>query len=83
MRMPPDHLVMNLPDHIRHAKAPLLLRDLRMKNNLQQQVPHLLREFLVISRVESLQHFVSFFEQIRSQRLVRLFAVPGTPFRRP
>src|SRR2546430_14935687 len=76
MWVPPDHLVVNLADDVRHRKPAFLARNLRMKNNLQQQVSHLFGKLRVIPRLEGLQHLVSFFEQVGSQRLVRLLPVP-------
>lgn len=69
---------MNLADHVGHGKTALFLRNLRVKDDLQKQVAHLLGELRVVPGVECLQHLVSLFEQVGSQAPVRLLAVPGT-----
>src|SRR2546425_5249167 len=76
--MPADHFVVDFANHVRHGEAPLFPRDLRMKDNLQKQVAHLFRKLGVVPAFEGFQNFVSFFEQIGSQRLMRLLAIPGT-----
>ena len=53
-----------------------------MKEDLQQHVAQLLREFGAVLPVKNLQHFVGFFEKIGFQRLMRLLAVPWTSVRR-
>src|SRR5467141_5393631 len=81
MRMPPDHLVMNLANHLGDGEASFFARDLRVKNNLQEQIPHLFRELRVASTFEGFHDFVGFFDEVSSQRLMRLLAVPGTAVR--
>src|SRR5260370_16822332 len=83
MRMPPDHLVMNLANHLGYGEASFLASDLRVKNNLQKQIPHLFRELRVASTFEGFHDFVGFFDEVSSQRLMRLLAVPGAPVRSP
>src|SRR6267378_551736 len=81
MGMPPNHLVVNFADYIRNRKTPPLLRNLRMKNDLQEKVAHFLRELVVVSTLESFQGFVRLLNQIGSQGFVSLFAIPGTAAR--
>ncbi len=83
VRMPPHHLVVHLANHVGNAKPPLFLRNLRMKHNLQQQIPHLFRKLRVIAALQRLQNLVSLLDQISSQRRVRLLFVPRTPIRSP
>jgi len=82
MRMPPDHLVMDGADHLGSGEAALFAGDLGMKNNLQKQVAHLIRKLGVVPAFEGFQNFVGFFDEIGSQRLMRLLAVPRAPVRR-
>src|SRR5258708_37811991 len=79
MRMPPDHLVMDVADHFRHGEAPFFAGDLRVKNNLQEQIAHLFRELRVASTFEGFHDLVGFFDQVSSQRLMRLLAIPWAP----
>src|SRR5258708_32840972 len=77
MRMPPDHLVVDFANHLGYGEAAFFARDLRMENNLQKKIAHLFREFGIVPAFEGFQNFVGFFDQVGSQRLMRLLAVPG------
>src|SRR5260370_29427972 len=79
MGMPPDHLAMNFANHFGYREAALFAGDLRMKHNLQEQIAHLFRKLGVVPAFEGFQDFVGFFDEVGSQRLMRLFAVPGAP----
>src|SRR5712664_2373652 len=81
MGMPPDHLVMDFANHLGHGEAAFFACDLRMKNNLQKQVAHLFRKLGIVPAFEGFQNFVGFFDEVRSQRLMRLLAVPRAPVR--
>ena len=81
MRMAANHLVVNFADDVSRGEAALLARNLRMKNHLKKKIAHFLGEFGVIAGIESVQNFVSFFDQVRTKSGVRLFAVPRTALR--
>src|SRR5205085_10087348 len=76
VRVPADHLVVNFADHVGHAEAALFARNLRMKNNLQEQIPHFFGKLRVVSRVESFQDLVSLFQKISPQAVMGLLTVP-------
>src|SRR5467141_1398215 len=81
MGMPPNHLVVDFANYIRNRKTSSLLRDLRMKNDLQEKVAHFLRELVVVPALQRFQDFICLLNQIGSQRFVSLFAIPGTAVR--
>jgi uncharacterized protein DUF1844 len=81
MGMPPNHLVVDFADYIRNRKTPPLLRDLRMKYDLQEKISHFFREFGVVPALQRFQDFVRLLNQIGSQRFVSLFAIPRTAAR--
>ncbi len=60
--VPPYHLFVYFPNHVRNRKSGFLACDLRMKYNLQQEVAHFFREFGVIAAFERLQDFVCFLD---------------------
>ena len=50
--------------------------DLRVHDDQQQEIAQLLAKMRVVFRARGLRHFVSFFNQRRQQRFVRLLPVP-------
>src|SRR5712692_4561083 len=82
MRMAPDQLVVNLANHVGHREAALFPCDLRMKNYLEQQIAHFLGKLGVVSAFQSFQNFVGFFDEVGSQRLMGLLAIPRASPRR-
>src|SRR5580704_8362248 len=73
---------MNGFNHIGYREAPSLLRQHGMKHHLQQQIPQLRRKLPRISHLHRVEHLIRLFDQIPSQRLVRLLAIPRAPARR-
>ena len=72
---------MDFANHLGYGEASFFAGDLRMKNNLQEQVAHLLHKLAVVPAFEGFQNLVGFFDEVGSQRLMRLLAVPGTAVR--
>ena len=63
------------------VEPPGLGGDLRVEHALEQHVAELGRQRIEVAAIDGLDGFVSFFEQVRAQRFVRLLAVPGTAVR--
>ncbi len=76
--MTSHHLVVNLADDVGNGEVALFARDFRMKDHLEKEIAHLLGKFGVVAGIESIQHFVGFFNQIGTQRGMGLLAIPGT-----
>jgi hypothetical protein len=62
MRMPPHHLFVHFANHVSYRKPSCLRGDLRMKDDLQQQVAHLLGELGVVAALHGVQHLVGFLD---------------------
>src|SRR2546425_10868656 len=82
MRMAADQFVMNLANHVGHREAALFPCNLRMKDYLEQQIAHLFGKLGVVSAFQSFQNFVGLFDEVGSQRLMRLLAIPRASARR-
>ena len=82
MRVTPHHLVVNFAKHIRDTETFLFAGDFRMKDHLEQKIAHLLGKLGVVAGIECVNHFISFFNQVRAQRRVGLLAIPGASLRR-
>jgi hypothetical protein len=83
MRMAAHHFRIDLLDDVRDVEFPGFGGELRVKDDLQQQIAELLRELPGIAAVQRVQRLVGLLHQIRAQRIVRLLAVPGTAAGRP
>ncbi len=59
-----DQLVSQAADHLANVEGALLSRELRVKEDLQEQVAQLSPQGRQVARVDRLQHFVGFFEQV-------------------
>ena len=57
-------------------------RDLRLQENVQEQVAQLFAQVRNVVGVERFQYFVTFFQKIFAKRLMRLLAIPGAALRR-
>ena len=62
MRVPPDKLSADTLKHIGHVEIAFFGGDLRMQDNLQQQVSKLFLQLHHIFMVQRFQHFISFLE---------------------
>jgi len=82
MRVPPDQLGRNRPNRVGQLKRAALGGDLCMKHHLEQHVAQLVGERRPVGCVDGVECLVRFFDEMRTQRRVRLFAVPRTTCRR-
>src|SRR5579864_7867195 len=76
MRVPADHLVVNADDDVGDIERAGLACEVRMKQDLQQEIAKLLREFKRASLLNGVEDFVRFLDQVGPQRQVGLLAVP-------
>ena len=61
---------------------PFFFGDLRVEQNLQEQITQLIFDFVPFSSAQSALHFPGFLAQERDQRQVRLLAIPRAALRR-
>ena len=83
MGMAPDELVVDRPGDVMDVESLLLGGDLRVEDDLEEQVPQFVPEVAVLAVVQRVQHLVGLLDQVRPQGLVGLFPVPGTASLRP
>jgi hypothetical protein len=72
-----NHFVVDFADNVVDGEAALLGGDLGVEEDLEKEVAELLGEFGVVGGVEGVEDFVSFFDEVRAEGGVGLFAVPG------
>ncbi len=65
-------------ENVVDGKRRLLLRDLRVKEHLQQQVTKFPGEFGPVTIVDGFQNFVGFFQRVRLDGVESLFLIPRT-----
>ena len=81
--MAPHHLGRDALDHLRHVEEALFGRDLRMEDDLEEEVAQLTREVLAVPALDRLHYLVGLFDRHRLEALVGLLPVPGAASRRP
>ena len=64
--------------HVGEGKVTRFARDLRLEDDVQEQVAELLGEMLARTGIDRLEHLVAFLEHLRLQHGGGLFAVPRT-----
>ena len=77
MRVTADDLRRNVGDHVAQRELAAFGRDLRLKNDLQQQVAQLFLQPLRFVQVDGFERLVGLFEQVAAQGLGRLLPIPG------
>ena len=75
------HFLVDLSHHVGGVEPALFRGNLRVENNLQQQVAKFFREFRVVAAFQSFENLVSFLNQIGAQRQMGLLDIPGTSIR--
>src|SRR5580704_17242171 len=78
-----DHFSRDPLDDPHEIKTPLVGGDLRIEDDLQQEVAKLFDNRLVVLGVDGFEQLVSLFERVRLDRFERLHAVPRATGRRP
>ncbi len=82
MGVAPDHLAADAVCHIQRIELPMLTRDGRVHDDLQQHIPQLIRQGKFIPGIDGLQHFVALLDEAGAQALVRLLPIPWAAARR-
>ena len=76
MGMPPDQLVGQLLGHGREIKGPPFPGQLGMEEDMEEHVPELLLEGMIVPLINGLEQLVDLLENHRLERAVGLFSVP-------
>ena len=81
MRMTGNELVHQSVSDLINTERILGVRfaDPRLEHGLQQHITQFLAHIVAVVSFHRVNVFVSFFEQILEQRLIRLLAIPGQP----
>ena len=77
VRMPVHQLARKPVQNVINGKCSLLLRHLRIKKHLQQQVAKFAGKFLPVAIVDGFENFVSLFQRVRLDGIESLLAIPG------
>jgi hypothetical protein len=75
--MAAHHFVVNFADDVVDGEAVFFGSDLRVEEDLEEEVAELFGEFDVVVGVEGVENFVGFFNEIGAEGGVSLFTVPG------
>jgi hypothetical protein len=75
--MTPNHLGRDALHDIAERKQASFLRQLRVVDDLKEQIAQLLAEILGIAPLDRIGDLVGFLDRIGRDRLKRLFDVPG------
>src|SRR5207249_2538160 len=76
VRVTAHHFFMKPVDNVRQVKLALLLRDLRVKDDLEQEIAELFLELLRIGRVQSIEGLKGLLDEHGLEGLTRLLLVP-------
>jgi len=83
VRVAADQLLNDLLNRFGEQKVAVLAGNLRMQQDLQEQIAELLTQGGHVVRVERSEDLVGLLEEMRAQSGVRLFAVPWAAARCP
>ena len=75
--MPPDELLVDVAGNVVEIEVPALLRDQRMKDDLDQHVSQLLPHVRQVLPVDGVEQLAAFVDQAARKRLMGLLPVPG------
>src|SRR5580704_5668190 len=78
MGVPADHFVVYAGDDVGNVERAGFAREVRMKQDLQQEIAEFLCQFFGVSRFNGIEDFVSLLDEVGPERGVSLLAVPGT-----
>src|SRR5215472_7580433 len=79
--MTANHLVVNFADDVVDGEAALFGGNLRVEKDLEEEIAKFFGEFGVVVRIEGVEDFVGFLNEVGTQGIVGLFAVPGAAAR--
>jgi hypothetical protein len=77
VRVAANHFVVNFADDVVDGEAVLFSGDLRVEEDLKEEVAEFLGEFGVVAGVEGVEDFVGLLDEVGAEGGVGLFAVPG------
>ena len=78
VRVAANHFLVNFADDIGDVEAILFAGNLGVEQDLKEKVAEFFGKFGVVVSVQGLENFVGFFDEVRAQGGVGLFAVPWT-----
>src|SRR6266699_883535 len=78
MRMTPNQFLRHVPNNTVDVKLAGFARDLSVHHDEKEKIAQFFAKIYVVVRPHRTGHFVSFFNQSRQERLMRLLAVPLT-----
>ena len=78
VRMPPSHLGDQRFEEIGHGEFAALAGDLRVEDNLEQEVAELLADVRRVAGVEGVKDLVGLLDEERAEGFAGLLSVPGT-----
>ncbi len=78
VRMSPGHLGDQRLEQVGHREFAALPGDLRVEDNLEQEIAQLLADVRRVSGVEGVKDLVGLLDEERAERFAGLFSVPGT-----
>ena len=81
VRVPVDELVHDPGDDVVDREPRLRARELRLKDDLKQEISHLFLEDIPMGRVDGVDDLAGLFVHVLAERLEGLFAIPGAPAR--
>jgi hypothetical protein len=76
VRVAANQFFVDFADDVVDGEAAFLVGDLRVEENLKEEVAEFLGEFGVVRGVEGVEDFIGFFDEIRAESRVGLLAVP-------
>jgi hypothetical protein len=74
--MPPDQLCAYSFDNVIEIELTFLLRDLGLKNHLQEKIAELVGVLVGIAGINRVDHLVAFFKEVLLERSHGLLAIP-------
>ena len=72
-----DHFLVDFTDNVVDSEAALFVGDLRMEEDLKEKITEFFGELGVVCAIKGVEDFVGFFDEIRAESGVSLFAIPG------
>jgi hypothetical protein len=78
--MAANHFLVDFADDVGDVEAAFFAGNLRVEENLEEKVAEFFGEFGVVGAIHGIEDFVGFFDEIRAECGVCLFAIPGAAF---
>ncbi len=83
MRVPRHHLFADMTNHIVDIKLTHLLRQLAVKDNLEEQITEFLTNLFRVIFIQSIKEFIGLLNKERLEAFPGLLPVPGTAVTAP